>query len=181
MDFSGLETFIDGAFQGIYSFFNNLFSGLFSTLNSLFGNLFRTINNAFTSLMNFIGRSLTNLWNAISTFLSNLFKPILDLVTGILYLFTQSFTIIVLALKVVAALFGLVISFASGIITTITSFLSWQGSTQYYTLPEQINKGFTSLLGITGQMGLNTLPLVLCVFIWLMTGYMVFRIVGGRG
>lgn len=174
------DGFADGLFQGLYGFLNGLFTGLFTALNNLFGNLFTTISNGFTSLMNFIGSVFTSLWNAISTLLTNLFKPILDLVDGILYLFTQSFTIIVLALKVIASLFGLVISFADGIITTITSFLSWSGSTQYYSLPDPINQGFTSVLGLTGQMGVNILPLVLCVFIWLVTGFSVFRIVGGR-
>lgn len=180
MDFTSLDNFINSLFTNLYGFFNGLFSSLFSALNSLFGNLFTTLSNGFTSLMNFMGSLFTNLWNSISTFFTTLFKPILDLVDGILYLITQSFTIIVLALKVIASLFGLVISFADGIITTITSFLGWSGSTQYYSLPDPINQGFTALLGLTGQMGLDTLPLVLCVFIWLLTGYGVFRIVGGR-
>ena len=180
MDFSAIFSFLNGLFTGLYDFFNGLFSGLFASLNGLFSSLYTTIVNAVDGLIDFIEDIWVEFWDALKTFFTTIFKPILDLVDGILYLFVQAFTLVVLALKVVAAMFGVFISFASGLITTIISFASWSGSTQYNSLPGPIDAGFLYVVGLTNQMGLNQLPLVFAVFVWLLTGYGVFKIVGGR-
>lgn len=164
----------------MYDFFNSLFGGLFGQLRNLFSSLFSFMGDIYHDLTSFIGNLFSGFWNAFTTFITNLFGPILDFFDAVLYLFKQAFVIVILVLKVIAALFGLLISFANGIINTLIGFAGWSGSTQYYSLADPLQTGMGFTMGIVNQTGLNILPLVIAVFIWLLTAYGVFKIVGGR-
>lgn len=164
----------------MFDFLNGLFGGLFWQINSLFGSMFSTVGSFFANITAYLGNVLSSFFNAIVVFLNTLFKPILDFFDAILYLFQQAFILAVLVLKVIAALFGLIVSLGAGLINTIVGFTTWSGSTQYYSMPDPLQQGVIAVTGLLNQTGFESLPLVLAVFIWIMTAMGVIKIIGGR-
>ena len=160
----------------MWSFFQGLGQNLINAINTMFGWLGSQLGGIFT----WLGSEINALFNSINSFLSTLLQPILWVVQGFYYLLQQVFSIVVLVIQVIFGLFKVVYSVIIGIFSTFSQLLSYSGSSSYFHVPAAYQTGFGYVTGFMNTSGLNTLPAVICVFIWISAAIAVIKIGGGK-
>ncbi len=149
----------------MYDFFHGLFESALEFIRSLFA---------------WLGELLGDFFDGIKGFLINIFQPVLTLIEGVFYLLTQCFIIAILVVQIVFGLFKIVAGIMIGAYSTFMQLLDYSGSTSYYYMPDLYQGGWNMVFSFINETGLNTMALLMAVFIWLATAYAVVRLAGGE-
>ena len=149
----------------MYEFFHGLFENQLGGISSFFA---------------WIGGILGSLFNGFKNILVALFEPILILVDGLYYLITQCFGIVVLVVQIIFGLFKVLGGVIAGAYNTFAQLLNYSGSTDYYYMPGAYRQGWDVVTNFMDSTGISTIALIMAVFIWMATAYVVIRIAGGE-
>ena len=149
---------------------------MFEFLQSLGQN----IVNVFNYIVQWVGSIFISIFNALKEFIATIFRPLILFFNSLWYLLEKCFDIIVIAIQVIFGLFKVMGAVIYGAINTFSQLIGFSGSTDYYYIPEAYKNGFDSVTSFLGQTGLNTIAIIMTVFIWMLTAYAVIRIAGGE-
>lgn len=149
---------------------------MFEFLQSLGQN----IVNGFNYIVQWLGSIFISIFNALKDFIATIFRPLILFFNSLWYLLEKCFDIIVIAIQVIFGLFKVMGAVIYGAINTFSQLIGFSGSTDYYYIPEAYKNGFDSVTSFLGQTGLNTIAIIMTVFIWMLTAYAVIRIAGGE-
>jgi len=149
---------------------------MFEFLQSLGQN----IVNGFNYIVQWVGSIFISIFNALKEFIATIFRPLILFFNSLWYLLEKCFDIIVIAIQVIFGLFKVMGAVIYGAINTFSQLIGFSGSTDYYYIPEAYKNGFDSVTSFLGQTGLNTIAIIMTVFIWMLTAYAVIRIAGGE-
>lgn len=141
--------------------------------------LLEKVVNALGTFFAWIGTLLQGLFNALKTVLVTIMHPLVAFFTGIAYLLSKCFYIVVLVVQVIFGVFKVVIGITLGVFNTFAQLLSFSGSTDHYYLPEAYRQGWNAVADVLSSTGVHTIAVIMTVFVWLMTAYAVMRIAGG--
>lgn len=144
-----------------------------------FQSLLEKVVNALGTFFAWIGTLLQGLFNALKTVLVTIMHPLVAFFTGIAYLLSKCFYIVVLVVQVIFGVFKVVIGITLGVFNTFAQLLSFSGSTDHYYLPEAYRQGWNAVADVLSSTGVHTIAVIMTVFVWLMTAYAVMRIAGG--
>lgn len=145
-----------------------------------FQSLGQHILNGIINIAHWFSQLIQNIWDAFKQFIAMIFQPLLLFFQGLWYLITKVFDIVVLAVQVIFGLFKVVWSIVAGIFHTFAGLMGFSGSTDYYYLPGAYQQGWDGVAGFFLKTGLNTIALVACVFVWILTAWAVIKIAGGE-
>lgn len=145
-----------------------------------FQGLGQNIIGAIVSIFSWLGNFISDLFDGFKEFTAAIFRNLLLFFNGIWYLLTKCFDIVVLSVQVVLGLFKVLMSIIVGIFHTFTTLLGFSGSSDYFYLPLVYQKGYSGVADFLDQTGINTMALIMVVFIWIATAYAIIRIAGGE-
>lgn len=145
-----------------------------------FQSLFQYIANFIIGIAHWFGQLLTNLWEGFKQFIALIFRPLLLFFQGLWYLLEKCFDIVVLAVQVIFGLFKVMGSIILGVFHTFAGLMGFSGRTDYYYLPQVYQQGWDGVFNFLSVTGVNTIALIMAVFVWLLTAYAVIRIAGGE-
>ncbi len=140
----------------------------------------QSIVNGIGLVIQWLGSLFIDIWNGFKEFIALIFEPLLLFFNGLWYLMEKCFDIVVLTVQVVFGLFEVVGSIIFGVINTFSQLMGFSGRTDYYYMPDAYQQGYEGVVNFLSQTGLNTIALIMAVFVWLLTAYSVIRIAGGN-
>ncbi|ADI02562.1 hypothetical protein [Syntrophothermus lipocalidus] len=141
--------------------------------------LLEHVVNVLGTFFAWLGNLLQALFNALKSVLIAIMQPLVAFFTGIAYLLSKCFYIVVLVVQVIFGLFKLIGAVILGVFNTFAQLLSFGGSTDYYYLPDAYRTGWDGVTGFLASTGVHTIAVIMTVFVWLMTAYALIRIAGG--
>lgn len=185
---NGFFSILTNAIESMGAFISNAFSGLFSALQSWlnpvidwFGEKLHSIGQAIGSAVSSLSGTLQNMWDGLKQFFSSMFKPVLDLVYGILYLLATVFQIIKLVIILIVNVFSIFVAIAAGFINTVMGLTNWSGGSEYFSVPDPYQQGFSFVIDFISMSGLNLIAGIAAVGIWVITGYATIKLATGGG
>lgn len=150
----------------MWQWLQQAFGGLMDWIGRLFGDLGDWLGQLFAELRD----TLVNLFNAT-------FGALVELTTGIIYLFERLGGLLWLLVQVVGAFFRLVVGIGQGVLATVTSFFGVSPDAGTYGLGP-----FAASFQAAAQAvpGLDTVGWVLAAGVWLSAALLTVRVVGRR-
>lgn len=174
----GIGSFINalGDFLGDkLTWLGNKIIACFNFLADVIKDLGQGLGNIFKSLFTWLGDLLKFLFQGLIDFIRNVFGKVFLFFDGLWYFIVSIITVIVLALKVILGLFGVLFAVIGGFFVTVFSFLSWSGAPA--PVHSAFGSGFDFFMSGFTQVGGNIIAGVISVIIWLLTIFIIFKIV----
>ncbi|MDI3317237.1 MAG: hypothetical protein QJR14_06445 [Bacillota bacterium] len=150
----------------MWQWFQQAFGNLMDWLGRLFGQVGGWLAQLFGSLRD----TLVNLFNAT-------FGALVELTTGIIYLFERLGQTLWLLVQVVGAFFRLILGIGQGILATVSSFFGVSPDASAYGLGP-FGSAFDQ--ATRAIPGLDTVGWVLAAGVWLSAAVLTVRVVGRR-
>jgi len=145
-----------------------------------FQSLGQRVVDGITSIAHWFGQLFTGIWEGFKQFLALIFRPLLLFFQGLWYLLEKCFDIVVLVIQVIFGLFKVFGSIVLGVLSTFSQLLGFSGRTDYYHLPQAYQGGWEGVFNFLNTTGINTIALIMAVFVWLLTAYAVIKVAGGE-
>lgn len=145
-----------------------------------FEGLFQNVIDALGIFFAWVGSLLQGFFEAIKSVIITLFKPLIVFFSGLAYLIGKCFYIVVLVVQVIFGIFKVLGGVIAGVFNTFSQLLGFSGSTGYYYMPDAYQQGWNTVVSFMNNTGLNTIAVIMTVFIWVITAYAVIRIAGGE-
>lgn len=109
----------------MWSFLSGLWDSGLNWIGGLFSGLGNAIATGFNNLGSFLSRTFGGFFHDLTAFFSRIFGPLLDLVTGLIYLLGQAVDVVILVVQVILYLVQVLVSFATGLVRSLVALATF--------------------------------------------------------
>jgi hypothetical protein len=122
---------------------------------------------------------LATAFDGIADFLAKPLGFLFEFLDGVFYFIIKLYDIAVILLKIFAAFFQLFFVMGDSLVSNVTNFKNWSGTTAYTRFPNYTKTGFDEVLKVIDPMGyLGVIPLIASAIITLFVFYRVIAMIG---